>query len=593
MKNEHDVIIIGGGINGAGVARDCALRGINAALFEKHDIAHGASGNNTGMIHGGIRYLRYDISTTKASCTDAGYIQKICPHLLFRVPFLFPVLKGDAAGHWLLEGAEIFFEAYDVFQPLKGGKKHTRLTAKEARALEPGLTEDVIGAVTMDEWGIDAHRLTLSNLIQATELGSQIHTYTPFVDFTYDARGIIHGVKVFDSINREFQEHRAPVVVNATGAWGPRVAALTKIPYRLRQGKGVHVVYGHRISNYGMVMKAVDGRQMFFLPHENNTIIGTTDDDYYSDLDNPTVTEDEIKYIVESARHVFPSIDKYRKTSTYVGVRPTIFAWGKNEDKLSREHGVIDHGEDGFPGLYSVTGGKLAAYRQLSEEVTDVVAKHVCNKAPCSTHSVPLPGAEEKLHVPEWTNKYHLPQIAVSRMAYRHGSRAQKILDAVQENPRLQHDTCLCEPVLEAEICQSLRSEHVQKTSDVCRRTKLGKGVCGGAHCMGRLSQIVARERNLAASRQLVELGEALDEKYESRRTVLSGSNLASEELNRGVHLQSYNLLPFLAIAKAQLKDQLPLSAPDEPADSARTQVRHGEGIEDPSLDELELKVWA
>jgi glycerol-3-phosphate dehydrogenase len=185
LRSEHDVIILGGGVNGAGIARDCALRGLRCVLIEKNDLAKGASGANTGMIHGGIRYLRYDVHTTKVACTDSGFIQKIAPHLLFRIPFLVPVLKpkGDAgliknvSDRLYLEGAEIFFEAYDQFQPLKRGKPHTRLTKDEALALEPGLTPDILGAVTMDEWGIDPFRLVVENAIDAQENGAVIRTW--------------------------------------------------------------------------------------------------------------------------------------------------------------------------------------------------------------------------------------------------------------------------------------------------------------------------------------------------------------------------------------------------------------------------------
>jgi glycerol-3-phosphate dehydrogenase len=173
----HDVIVIGGGINGVGIARDCALRGMKTLLIEKHDFAKGASGNNTGMIHGGIRYLRYDVGTTKSSCTDSGYIQKIAEHLLHRVAFLFPIMKSDFGGQFLLEGAEIFFEAYDRFQPLKNGKSHTRLTREEALELEPGLSPNIIGAVTLDEWAIDSYRLTVENAVDAKLAGAQIRNY--------------------------------------------------------------------------------------------------------------------------------------------------------------------------------------------------------------------------------------------------------------------------------------------------------------------------------------------------------------------------------------------------------------------------------
>src|SRR3954466_1095107 len=159
-------------------------------VVEENDLGKGASGANTGMIHGGIRYLRYDVHTTKMACTDSGYIQRIAPHLLFRIPFIVPIPKPpagkklkEAFDRVYLELAEVFFEAYDEFQPLKRGKPHTRLTREEALALEPGLAPDILGAVTMDEWGIDPFRLVCENAVDAVENGAEFLTYTELISF--------------------------------------------------------------------------------------------------------------------------------------------------------------------------------------------------------------------------------------------------------------------------------------------------------------------------------------------------------------------------------------------------------------------------
>jgi glycerol-3-phosphate dehydrogenase len=557
-RHEHDVIILGGGVNGVGIARDCALRGIRALLVDKNDLAKGASGANTGMIHGGIRYLRYDVHTTKMACTDSGFIQRIAPHLLFRIPFLVPVMKPKGAGLFksafdrlYLEGAEIFFEAYDQFQPLKRGKSHTRLTREETLALEPGLTPDILGAVTMDEWGIDPFRLVVENAMDASEHGAIIRTWCDVTAFHKNSAGAVCGITLWDRVQLHAETHTAPVVINATGAWGPRIAAMAGASYQLRPGKGVHIVYSHRISNFGIVMTGVDGRQMFLMPHENGSIVGTTDDDYYGDLDNPRATEDEVKYILQAARAVFPSIDNYRMSRTYVGIRPTLFAWAKNEDRLSREHEFYDHAAQGVSGLISVAGGKLAAYRQLAEEVTNLIAVRVGNHAPCHTHEKPLPGAEAKFDAHAWmASRPGKRALSISRMSYRHGARTQQILQLCDEDQRRACNTCACEPVMEAEIRYSIRHEHVRRLTDVRRRTRQSMGGCGGCHCTLRTSQLLQQEANLSVPEQLTELQGAMTARYIGKRPVLEGANLATEEVNQWAHFLTANLRPLFVAAQ-------------------------------------------
>lgn len=578
-RTEHDVIILGGGVNGAGIARDCALRGMRPLLVEKHDLAKGASGANTGMIHGGIRYLRYDVKTTKLACTDSGYIQRIAPHLLFRIPFLFPVFQGDAFGRFLLEGAEIFFEAYDVYQPLKRGKSHTRLSRSEVLALEPGLAGDVIGAVTMDEWGIDPFRLVVANALDAEAYGAEVRTYCELVDFVRGEGGAITGVILEDRLRGTRETHSAPVVINATGAWGPRIAAKAGVRYRLRPGKGVHIVYSHRISNYGIVMTAVDGRQMFLMPHENGSIVGTTDDDYYGDLDNPTATEDEVKYILQAARRVFPNIDRHRMSRTYVGVRPTLYEWSKNEDRLSREHAFYDHAEQGAPGLISVAGGKLAAYRELSEEVADLVAGRLGNTEPCRTHELPLPGAEEGVDVAKWAESFERPRLLVARMAYRHGCRAEDILQIAQSTRTGGCHTCLCEPVSEAEVRYTARRELVRRLVDVRRRTRLSMGACGGTRCLARAAQVLAEEVKLTPAEQLLELHDAMTGRFLGKRPVLEGANLATEEMGQGIHFLTANLAPFFAAARAEVAGRA--KVPHAPAHAPLFQPAAGDRRKD------------
>jgi glycerol-3-phosphate dehydrogenase len=579
-----DVVIVGGGVNGCGIARDCARRGLKVALVEKSDLAKGASGANTGMIHGGIRYLLYDVATTKMSCTDSGYIQRIAPHLLFRVPFLVPVLRstdgGTLAERLFLKGAEIFFEAYDDFQPLKRGLPHTRLSPEEVRALEPGLTPHILGAVTMDEWGIDPFRLTIENALDAVAHGAQLFTWHDVTAVARDSSGAVVGVDALCRLTAQVLRVRAPLVINATGAWGPRFAAMAGGSYRLRPGKGVHIVYSHRISNYGISLTGVDGRQMFLMPHENGTIVGTTDDDYYGDLDHPRATEDEIKYILQSARMFFPSIDRYRVSRTYVGIRPTLWTWSENEDRLSREHAFFDHASQGVAGLISVAGGKLAAYRQLAEEVTGEIARRLSNTRPCTTHEAQLPGASSPVDVDAWMRgrpaRYRL---AISRLAYRHGGRAPRILARLDDNPREACHTCVCEPVTEAEVRACIDDEHARRLVDLRRRTRLSMGACGGTRCLLRASEVLADQSRLLPRTQLVELQDAMQARFVGKRPVLEGATLATEELNQAMHFLTANLLPFWQAAQVAEESEGRTRDTGVPADAPATRQDHATSV--------------
>src|SRR5579883_325097 len=213
---EVDVAVVGGGINGTGVARDLALRGLRVALFERNDLAFGASGNSSGMIHGGVRYLSRAPHVTETSCRDSGYIQRIAPHLLFRIPFLMPVRSGPK-GRVALELIDAYFRAYDDYQPLKRGEPHCRLDPSELAELEPGLVGAVVGGITFDEWGVDGARLCVLNAVDAIEHGARVQVHTD-VESIARAPGRGYVVEARDRLTQRPSRVRARVVVNATGA---------------------------------------------------------------------------------------------------------------------------------------------------------------------------------------------------------------------------------------------------------------------------------------------------------------------------------------------------------------------------------------
>ena len=533
---DFDVIIVGGGINGCGVARDCAMRGLRTVLVEKNDLASGASGANSGMIHGGARYLQHEMSVTKISCLDSGHIQRIAPHLCFRIPFIVPMLKGASNARIMLELMEVFFKAYDVYQPLKNGQPSTRLSRDEALELEPGLSPEIIGAVTFDEWGIDPFRLCVANAVSAGEHGARVLTYHQITGLLRDAADAVCGVRARDLMSGQELTLQAPVTVNLAGVWAPRLAAMAGARAPVRAGKGIHLIYDRRLTNYAIVAAAVDQRQLFIEPHENGTILGTTDDDYYGDPDQLWATEDEIEYLLEGAETVFPSIRQHRVIRTMAGLRPTLHQYGRYEDDLTRDHAIYDHADEGAPGLLTMIGGKLAAYRLMAEECTDAVCRRLDRELPCTTHQHPLPGGGEGPDLEQLASSFEVSPYATARLAYRHGDRAQQVLET---EPGITGGAtvCRCEPVLETELLHAIRNEGARTLDDLRRRTRLSCGPCQGFRCLARAAALLARELKLDPEQLVAQQLDLLQQRYRGKAPALSGVSLAQEELNQARYM--------------------------------------------------------
>jgi glycerol-3-phosphate dehydrogenase len=496
-ETDVDVVVIGGGVNGTGVARDAAMRGLRVALFERNDLAFGASGNSSGMIHGGVRYLETDPEVTETSCRDSGHIQAIAPHLLFRIPFLIPF---PHARRRLLPFADAYFEAYDRYQPLKRGKPHTRLTADELHRLESGLRGDIVGGITFDEWGIDGARLCVANALDAEERGARLFIGHTVERIERGDDGEVRAVHYRDRRGSGSGRLTTQVVVNASGAWAPITASLGQLPptsARVRPGKGIHVMFDRRLTNYAIMSEAIDGRKIFLEPWQNMSVIGTTDDDYYGDLDRVVANSEEVRYLVEGIAKVFPSIRQARIIGTWAGVRPTLFEYGKLEDKLSREHEIVDHAAHGADGLYSMIGGKLASFRLFAEEMVDILALRFDLARRCTTHLSALPGGDVELDAAVVARSLGVDAVCGRRLVYRHGGRAERIVERVRRRPSEARTVCGCEPVVEAEVRHVLEHEFARSVADVSRRTRLGRGACGGMRCAARCGAIVAEQLGL------------------------------------------------------------------------------------------------
>jgi glycerol-3-phosphate dehydrogenase len=532
-----DVIVVGGGVNGTGIARDLALRGIKTLLLEKRDLGSGATGACSGMIHGGLRYLLSSLETTIHSCQDSGYIQKIAPHLLFRIPFLMPIPHPITAPFF-----ETYFEVYDKYAHLKHGLPHTRLTREQVRSLMPNLSDQVQGALTTDEWGIDPHRLCAANAKSAEEHGAVIRTYGQVTGFLKDPAGNVVGVKVRNRDGSQ-EEIRSRLTMHATGPWLMRTSAMAGVKVKIRPGKGVHLTFDRRLLNLSVILQMVDGRQSFIMPHENTSVLGTTDDDYYGDPDDLRVTEDEVEYLLQGAERFVPDIRRARVIRAWAGIRPTLYAWGKNEDALSRDHLVYDHEKlEKVKGIVSIAGGKLASYRLMSEEAADLIASKLGVQAACQTHLAPLPGGEEIMDPTRVAREYGIPTYAAHRLVFRHGARVRQILEPVKENPALKQVICRCEPVLAAELVYCIRNEWAVTLTDLRNRTRLGTGPCQGYRCAVRAIPILAEELGLSGEQALEQLLAFLQRRWRGKTPVLIGAMVDQEALNQAAYFGTLNL---------------------------------------------------
>jgi len=534
------VLVIGGGINGTGALRDLALRGVPCALVEKRELGSGTTWASSGMIHGGLRYLQKDPEVTYHSCVDSGAIQRIAPHLVFRIPFLMPVFPEDPIGPELVE---IGLEMYDRFVPLKNGRPHTRLTRAQALALEPALSPRIDCAFTLDEWGIDAARLCVANALDAAEHGARVFTHSEAVELLRDASGRVTGARVRDRVRGDETTIEAELVLNAGGPWGPDVAELAGEKLRLRPGKGVHLVFERRVSNLAIYARGVDGRDMFTFPHEQNSMAGTTDDDYYGDLDKIETREDEAAYVLEAMERSIPRIREHRVVHATQGVRPTLYGFGAYEDELSRDYRVIDHGAEGeAKGFWTITGGKLAAYRLMAEDVANRLCAALGVSEPCRTAELPLPGGEAPIDPVEISRRFGVGIAPALRLGFRHGARAPRVL----ENGDGMRTVCACEPVLEAELRHAARNEGLRKLADCPLRLRLGNGACQGASCAGFAAQVLADELDWSGARAVREVAELASARWHDVAPVLAGQQVAQMEIHRAVFFGMIGALEVL-----------------------------------------------
>jgi glycerol-3-phosphate dehydrogenase len=345
-------------------------------------------------------------------------------------------------------------------------------------------------------------------------------------------------VRAFDLLDTRSFDIDADLVINATGPWAGRIADMADVKVAMRPGKGVHVTFERRIGNYGLILEGVDGRVMFLVPHGAETIVGTTDTDYYGDpgrvdLD---IHRDEVAYVIEAAARALPQAKDWRPIRAWAGVRNTLFEWGVDSDDLSRRHEVLDHAtRDNVGGLLSVLGGKLAAYRIQSEEAVDLAMRKLGRRAfTATTGEQPLPGASPAPDFLHLARELQLPAWALERVWRRVGDRVRQVF--AEAGPDARTPICRSEAVTGAEIRYAIRVEGCRTLEDLRRHTHVGAGGCDGVDCAIPSAHLMAELLQWPRERIETELEHFLNERWIGRRPVLNGATLAQEEVWRGVH---------------------------------------------------------
>jgi len=407
LDNDVDLLVIGGGITGCGVARDAAKRGLKVALVEMYDFAFGTSSRSSKLVHGGLRYLeQYEFGLVFEAVSERRILMDLAPHLVNPLGFLFPVYDGHRHKLWFINAGMWLYDGLSLF---RSPKTHKKLNTKEVAELVPHLNaEGLKGAPLYYDCSTDDARLTLENAVDAAHQGAHVVSFCKAKSFIKDENGRIRGAMVKDMFSGDVKEVRAKVVINATGPWTDRTISMSQ-PLEsgplLRPTKGVHIVVSAKklsIPHAVVCMHPDDERVLFALPWGDETYIGTTDTDFDGDPKDVEATRDDVEYLIEATNAYFPGtpICKDDVRATWAGLRPLVAPPPKeggsvSESAVSREHQIIV-GQDG---LISIAGGKLTTYRRMSAEAVDmavrvlqVVGGEKRDLAPSKTDKDPLPG---------------------------------------------------------------------------------------------------------------------------------------------------------------------------------------------------------
>ncbi|WP_438437631.1 anaerobic glycerol-3-phosphate dehydrogenase subunit A [Kluyvera sichuanensis] len=522
--NEYDAIIIGGGATGAGIARDASLRGLKVALVERFDIATGATGRNHGLLHSGARYAVTDSESARECISENQILRRIARHCIEPTSGLFITLPEDDLSY-----QRTFMDACQV-----AGIQAEAIDPALARRMEPAVNPALVGAVRVPDGTVDPFRLTAANMLDAREHGAAIFT-------AHEVTGLIphndriSGVRLLNHTTGQPRELRAPVVVNAAGIWGQRIAEYADLRIRMFPAKGSLLIFENRINQHVINRCRPPADADILVPGDTISLIGTTSTHIdYDDIDRCRVTADEVDILLREGEKLSPIMANTRILRAYCGVRPLVASdddpSGRN---VSRGIVLLDHAErDGLEGFITITGGKLMTYRLMAEWATDAICRKLNHSGTCTTAQTPLPGSRESAEK-TLQRMISLPAPLRGSAVYRHGDRTPEWLG----NSRLQRSVvCECEAVTAGEVEYAVENLAVNNLLDLRRRTRVGMGTCQGELCACRAAGLLQRYRAATSAQSLTQLSAFLNERWKGVQPIAWGDALRESELTRWVY---------------------------------------------------------
>ncbi|HUE95224.1 MAG TPA: glycerol-3-phosphate dehydrogenase [Longimicrobiaceae bacterium] len=483
-EEAYDLLVIGGGITGVGVARDAAGRGLRVALVEAGDIADGTSSRSSRLVHGGLRYLEtFEFGLVFEALSERRRLLELAPHLVRPLPFIFPVYRGDPTGLLKLTAGMWLYELLSLF---RSPHRHRMFARRGVLEREPNLrADDLVGGALYHDAQVDDARLTLAVARGAHEAGANVVTRARVVAMQPGVHRM-GSVRLEDTLTGREVEARARVVLNATGPWSDRVRRLAdpEVAARLRTTKGAHIVVDRRrVGNRNAIIfrSSVDGRVMFVLPWRDFAYIGTTDTEYAGDPADAAADAADIEYLLASANAIFPAarLGPDDVLSTWAGVRPLLAPDASrevSESATSREHSIWRDAS----GLLNVAGGKLTTYRSMAAATVDaaaaiLTAEFDVRSGQCYTEFLPLPGApddqEAEMRVlEEDLRRIDLPTELAHPLWRRYGSEVRGLLELISAEPDLRQPIVEGRPYLRGEVVWAVREELALTIEDVLRR---------------------------------------------------------------------------------------------------------------------------
>jgi glycerol-3-phosphate dehydrogenase len=491
-RERFDLVVVGGGIIGTGIARDAALRGLKALLLEKEDFAYGTTSRSTRLIHGGLRYLRQlEFRLVRQDMREREVLLGIAPHLVHPLRFVIPMTRHSERVVMALG-----MRLYDILSFDKSLPSFHHLSRRETLELEPDLQLDgLTGSYLYYDCQIPfAERLCLENVLSAAEHSASVANHAKVTGVVIEG-DTVSRVQAEDTLSGEVYQIATCLVVNAAGPWMGNVLDML---YRhsepvLRTTKGVHLLTP-RICNNAMVLFAqADGRLFFTIPWQGYTLIGTTDTDYSEDPDSVHAEAEDVDYLLTEVRHAFPAVKTEDVFYTTAGLRALAGSRSGKASNVSRQHRLVDHEPtDGVKGLISVVGGKITGYRAIAREVIDLACRKLGVNARCTTAETLLPGAPavspEK--VAGAAQKSGLSVETVAHLDTLYGSRLYQVLELARNDARGNQAICPHSRDILAQIWHATQMEGALTVSDfLLRRSAIGLAPCQGLDAVETVAQ--------------------------------------------------------------------------------------------------------